>query len=80
MAVTVYSTKSCPWCIKVKEYLDSFNVVYQSIDVGANREAAMEMVQKTGQRGVPVILVGDTIIVGFDKHALDEALKGENLI
>ncbi len=80
MAVTVYSTKSCPWCVKVKEYLDSLNVVYRSIDVGADREAAMEMVQKTGQRGVPVILVGDTTIVGFDKYVLDEALKGENLI
>jgi len=80
MAVTVYSTKTCPWCVKVKEYLNSLNVVYQSIDVGADREAAMEMVQKTGQRGVPVILVGEAVIVGFDKNALVDALKGEKLI
>ncbi len=80
MSVTVYSTKTCPWCIKVKEYLDSLNVAYESIDVGADREAAKEMVQKTGQRGVPVILVEETIIVGFDKHALDTALKEQGLI
>ncbi len=80
MTVTVYSTKTCPWCIKVKEYLDSLNVAYQSIDVGADREAAMEMVQKTGQRGVPVILVAEKIIVGFDKNALDEALKEQDLM
>jgi glutaredoxin len=64
----------------VKEYLDSLNVAYQSIDVGADREAAMEMVQKTGQRGVPVILVAEKIIVGFDKNALDEALKEQDLM
>ena len=80
MSVTVYSTKTCPWCVKVKEYLDSLNVAYESIDVGADREAAMAMVQKTGQRGVPVILVEETIIVGFDKHALDEALKERGLV
>ena len=80
MTVTVYSTKTCPWCIKVKEYLDSLNVAYEPIDVGADKEAARDMVQKTGQRGVPVILVGETIIVGFDKNALDEALKEKGLI
>jgi glutaredoxin-like YruB-family protein len=80
MSVTVYSTKTCPWCIKVKEYLDSLSVAYETIDVGADKEAAREMVQKTGQRGVPVILVGETVIVGFDKNALDEALRGQGLI
>ncbi|HOO63206.1 MAG TPA: glutaredoxin domain-containing protein [Synergistaceae bacterium] len=80
MTVTVYSTKTCPWCVKAKEYLDSLNVSYEAIDVGANREAAMEMIQKTGQRGVPVILVEDTVIVGFDKNALDEALKNKGLV
>jgi len=80
MTVTVYSTKACPWCVKAKEYLDSLNVSYEAIDVGANREAAMEMIQKTGQRGVPVILVEDTVIVGFDKNALDEALKNKGLV
>ncbi len=80
MSVTVYSTKTCPWCIKVKEYLDSLNVAYETIDVGSDKEAAREMVQKTGQRGVPVILVEETIIVGFDKNALDEALKEKGLI
>jgi len=72
--VRVYSTPTCPWCVKMKDYLKSRNVDFENVDVSADREAAMEMVKKTGQMGVPVALVGDVYIVGFDKAKIDEEL------
>ncbi len=80
MGMLVYSTKSCPWCTKAKEFLDSLNVKYESIDVAVDKEAAAEVVQKTRQRGVPVVKIGERFIVGFDKDAIQSALKDENLI
>ena len=78
--VTVYSTSSCPWCVKAKEYLSGLNVAFQAVDVGVDREAAKEIVQKTRQRGVPVVKVGERYIVGFDQEAIKSALKEEALI
>lgn len=71
MTVKVYTSPGCSWCAKVKEYLDTKRVVYQEVNVAADREAAMEMVRKTKQRGVPVVEVDDTFIIGFDQDALD---------
>jgi len=73
--VKVFSTATCPWCTKVKEYLSSIDVAYDSVDVGADKAAAMEMVKKTRQMGVPVTQIGEKYIVGFDKAAIDEALS-----
>jgi glutaredoxin-like YruB-family protein len=78
--VTVFSTSSCPWCVKAKDFLSSLNVVFEAIDVGVDREAAKEVVQKTRQRGVPVVKVGERYIVGFDQEAIKSALKEEALI
>jgi glutaredoxin-like YruB-family protein len=78
--VTVYSTSSCPWCVKAKEYLSSLNIAFQAVDVGVDREAAKEIVQKTRQRGVPVVKIGERYIVGFDQEAIRSALKEEALI
>jgi glutaredoxin 3 len=75
MTVTVYSTKTCPWCKKVKEYLKSNKVAFKDIDVGANQKAAQEMIKKSGQTGVPVTDANGTIIVGFDEAKLKKALK-----
>jgi len=72
--VKVYSTKTCPWCHKVKEYLKEKNVKFDDIDVGADQKAANEMVEKSGQMGVPVTDIDGKIIVGFDKEALEKAL------
>ncbi|MBS3158563.1 glutaredoxin family protein [Candidatus Woesearchaeota archaeon] len=74
MAVKVYSTTSCPWCHKAKDYLKSIKVQFEDINVGENQDAANEMVEKSGQMGVPVLDVNGTIIVGFDKAAIDSAL------
>ncbi|MBI2581295.1 glutathione S-transferase N-terminal domain-containing protein [Candidatus Woesearchaeota archaeon] len=73
--VTVYSTPTCPWCEKTKEFLRENNVQYSEINVAADHKAAQEMIEKSGQMGVPVIEVDNQIIVGFDKNAMRKALK-----
>lgn len=80
MNVVVYSTKSCSWCVKAKEYLSSIGIQYETVDVGVDKEAAAEMVQKTRQRGVPVTKIGDRYVVGFDKDAINSALKEIGLL
>lgn len=72
--VKVYSTKTCPWCKKVKEFLAEKKVKFQNIDVGEDQKAAEEMVEKSGQMGVPVTDIDGTIIVGYDKEAIEKAL------
>ncbi len=73
--VVVYSTPTCPYCVSLKEYLKEHNVKYKEIDVSQDREALDEMVEKSGQMGVPVIIIDDKIvIVGFDRAELERAL------
>ena len=72
--VTVYSTPTCHFCIKLKEYLDEKSVEYEAIDVGANPDKAQEMMEKSGQMGVPVVDIEGQIIVGFDKDKIDQEL------
>ena len=73
--VKIYSTKTCPWCRKTKEFLAENKIPFEEVDVGADRKAAEEMVKKSGQMGVPVIEIDGTVIVGYDKPALKKALK-----
>ncbi len=75
MAIRVYSTPACPWCIVAKKYLTSKKVSFEELDVSSNRDAAMEMVRKSGQRSVPVIDINGKIIVGFDQAAIDRLLS-----
>ncbi|MFP4481864.1 MAG: glutaredoxin domain-containing protein [Thermovirgaceae bacterium] len=77
--VKVYSTPTCPWCTKVKEYLGSLGVEFENIDVSKDRDAAMAMVKKTRQMGVPVTEIGENYIIGFDKDSIDKALEEEGL-
>lgn len=72
--IKVYSTNSCPWCVKAKKYLQSKNIDYKDINVSVDRDAAMEMVQKSGQMGVPVLDINGNIVVGFDKDRIDQLL------
>lgn len=75
MNVKVYSTPTCPWCSVAKKYLASKDISFEELDVSADRNAAMEMISKSGQRGVPVIDIGGKIIVGFDQGAIDALIK-----
>ncbi|MFQ5815080.1 MAG: glutaredoxin family protein [Candidatus Hydrothermarchaeaceae archaeon] len=74
MSVIVYSAVWCPWCQKTKEFLKEHNVEFEERDIEKMDGAADEVVKKSGQRGIPVIDVDGTIIVGYDKEALKEAL------
>ncbi len=72
--VSVYSTPTCPYCIRAKQFLRDNNIVFEDIDVSGNQAAAEEMVSKSGQMGVPVLDIDGEIIVGFDKEKIRQAL------
>ncbi len=73
--VKVYSTPSCPYCRMAKEFLEEKKIPFKDIDVSKDEKAADYMIEKSGQMGVPVIEIGEKIIVGFDKPAIKKALK-----
>jgi len=74
--VTVYSTPTCPWCHRLKDYLKKNNVEFEDKDVSMDDVARDEMVEKTGQMGVPVIVIeGHDPIIGFDQEAIKDALN-----
>ena len=68
-------TGTCPFCIRAKEFLKTNNIEFEDIDVSVDQEKAQEMVDKTGQMGVPVLDIDGEIIVGFDKDAITRALN-----
>jgi glutaredoxin 3 len=72
--VFIYSTPSCPWCHKAKEFFKEKGVVYTDFNVAEDQTKAQEMIQKSGQMGVPVIDIDGKIIVGFDKPKITQAL------
>ncbi len=72
--VVVFSTPSCPWCTRVKSYLRQKGVTFKDVDVSRDRRAAEDMVRRTGQQGVPVVLIGSRAVVGFDKQKIDKYL------
>ena len=76
--VIIYSTQSWPWCHRAKEYLSKKGITFTEYDVGKDRDKAKEMISKSGQMGVPVITVGEEVIVGFNQKQLDAALVGWN--
>lgn len=72
--VIVYSTDSCPWCKKAEEYLESNGIEFEAKNVAADHDAAVEMVEKSGQQGVPVLDIDGKIIVGFNQMEIDSSL------
>jgi len=73
--IKVYSTPICPYCVALKNFFKENNIDFEDIDVSQNAEAREEMIQKTGQLGVPVIDINDEIIVGFNKEKISELLN-----
>ncbi|MFH1996971.1 MAG: glutaredoxin domain-containing protein [Candidatus Omnitrophota bacterium] len=73
-SVKVYSTAACPYCIKTKQYLKDNNIAFENIDVSTDQEKMKEMVDRSGQMGVPVLDIDGSFIVGFDKGAINKAL------
>ena len=72
--VTVYSTPTCPYCIRAKQFLKDSNVAFEDIDVSTDTEKAQEMVNKSGQMGVPVLDIDGEIVIGFDREKITQAL------
>jgi glutaredoxin 3 len=73
--VTVYSTPTCPWCVRAKEFLKENKISFEEVNVAADAEARQRMIDGSGQMGVPVIQIDGQFIVGFDKNAIKKALK-----
>jgi len=72
--IAIYSTSTCPFCIRTKQFLKENNIKFEDIDVSEDQEKAQEMIKKSGQMGVPVIDIDGEIIVGFDKEKIKEVL------
>ena len=65
--VVVYSTPTCPYCNMVKEFLKEKSIPFEDVNVAEDMEKAKEMIEKSGQQGVPVVEIEGKIIVGFQK-------------
>jgi len=72
--VKVYSTPTCPWCKKAKQFLQSNNVPFQNLDVASDKAARDEMIKKTGQLAVPVVEIDGETTVGYDENWLRQKL------
>lgn len=69
-SITIYSTPTCHFCRAAKEFLTEKGIAYTNYDVAADAQKREEMIGLTGQLGVPVIRVGDEVMVGFDRSRL----------
>ena len=73
--IKVYSTDTCPYCVMAKDFFKEQNIEFEEINVAMDRNGAEEMVEKSGQMGVPVIDIDGTIIIGFDKKKIESVLN-----
>jgi glutaredoxin 3 len=72
--VMLFSTSTCSWCRRAKRYFKEHGVPFKEINVERDQQAARDIVRKTGQTGVPVIKIGSSWIVGFDRERIDKEL------
>ena len=73
--VAIYSTLTCPVCKRAKDYLSRKGVPYIDYNVAADKEKAHEMIHMSKQMGVPVIVVNDKVMIGFNQSQLDKLLS-----
>jgi glutaredoxin 3 len=78
--VIVYSATWCAFCHAAMDYLDKIGVKYTDKDVEKDPKNGLEAVDKSGQRGIPVIDIDGEIIIGFDRPKIDAALKEKQLV
>lgn len=74
-AVEIYTTPSCQYCKKTKAFLAEHDIGYTEYNVSDNQNKRQEMVEKSGQMSVPVTVIGDEIITGFNEDKLREVLE-----
>lgn len=72
--VVVFTTPTCSWCRTVKNHLRKLNIHFREVDISRDPAAARDMVRRTGQQGVPVTLVNNRPVVGFDQSKLERLL------
>jgi glutaredoxin 3 len=72
--VKIYTAPGCPFCFLVKEYFKEKGINFEEIDVSKDEKAAREMMDKSGQIGVPVIEIDEQIVVGFDREKIEKLL------
>ena len=75
MKVKIYTTPTCPYCRQAREYFNSQKIKFEEIDVATDQAAAEEMVKLSGEMGVPVILIDDKVVVGFDEAEIKSAIN-----
>lgn len=75
--IKIYSTPTCVYCKMAKEFFKENNIEYTDVDVAVDLKEREEMVQKSGQMGVPVIDIDGEIIIGFDREKIKDLLKIE---
>jgi glutaredoxin-like YruB-family protein len=73
--VTIYSTPTCQYCQQAKEYMKENDIDYKEYDVSSDADRRKEMIEKSGQMGVPVIVVGDDLMVGFEEDRFKELVE-----
>lgn len=73
--VEIFSTPTCHFCHMAKEFFKENNVEFEDYDVAQDLEKRKEMVDRSGQMGVPVIFIGDEMIIGFDKERISKLLE-----
>jgi glutaredoxin-like YruB-family protein len=73
--VRVYSTPTCPFCIMAKKFLKDNNIEFEDVDVSRDIKSAREMVEKTGQMGVPVIEIDGEFVIGFNREKIKQLLN-----
>jgi len=72
--IKIYSTPTCPFCHQVKDYLKEKKIEFTDFDVSSDNNRAQEMIDKSGQMGVPVIDIDGKVIIGFDRDAINKEL------
>jgi len=72
--IKIYTTNTCPWCIKMKNYLKSENIEFQELNVQDDMKAREEMIKKSNQMSVPLLDNNNIIIIEFDKPAILNAI------
>lgn len=73
-SVLIYSTPTCPYCKQAKAFLTEKGVAFTDIDVSTDASKAQEMIEKSGQMGVPVLDIEGTLIIGFDREKIANTL------
>ena len=79
-SVTVYSTPSCVYCNMAKSFFKANGITYSDFDVSTDLEKRKEMIDKTGQMGVPVIVIGGEVVIGYDEPKLRSTLGIKELV